>query len=113
MLTDEKFRKLDIIPQIFPDFLLRRSLDVYKVTSDLDMRAIYNRQVGSEFLYKRYEPLHLRIIFSYTRIPTGSITGERLHYEDKPMKAISMPPGASGPPSAVHLRQFFLIHASN
>jgi hypothetical protein len=64
LLTDKQVCKLDIVPQILPNFLLGRSLDVYKVTSDLDMRAIHNWQVGPELFDEWYEPWHLRIVYS-------------------------------------------------
>jgi hypothetical protein len=62
LLTDEQIRKLDVVPQILPDFFLGGTFNMNKITSDLDMRAIHNWQIGPELLYEWYEPWHLRII---------------------------------------------------
>jgi hypothetical protein len=68
LLTDEQICKLDVVPQILPDFFLGRTFDVNKIASDLDMGAIHNWQIGPELLDEWYEPWHLRIICDIERI---------------------------------------------
>lgn len=63
MLTDEHISVLNVVPEIIPDLLLGRALDVDKVTSDLDVRAIDDRELRPNFLDERNEARHLWVVW--------------------------------------------------
>ena len=107
-MTDEQVGELDVLPQVLPDSLLRGTFLLNKIAADLDVRAVDDGKLGSDFLDKWNETGHLRVVCSCCQRGHQGMDERRL-----PMKATSTPPGASGPPSAVHLSPFFKIQASN
>jgi hypothetical protein len=87
---------------------------VYEVASDLDMRAIHDGQLRPELLDEGNEARHLWIVYAQPSKSSFEHESKNIHVlrrvrgkDDSPMKAMSTPPGASGPPSAVHLNPFF------
>ena len=52
-VTDEEIRMLDVIPEVVPDFLLRRALLVDEVTADLDVGTIDDGEVWTGLLDQR------------------------------------------------------------
>lgn len=98
---------LDVVPEVLPHLLLRRATLTDEVAPDLDVGAVNNGQVRAHAPDERDESRHLGVIcttvlrvrYAYTR-----------KVEDEPMKAMSTPPFASGPPSAVQRKPFFKIH---
>ena len=107
-MTDEQVGELNVLPQVLPDFLLRGTFLLDKIAADLDVRAVDNGKLGSNFLDEGNKTGHLRVIYSCCQRGHQGVDES-----DLPIKATSTPPGASGPPGAVHLRPFFKIQASN
>lgn len=106
-VTDEQVRMLNVVPEILPDLLLGRSWNVDQVASNLDMRSVDDWQVRAILLDEWDETWHLRIVWG------GSISEvDQERSKHLPMKAISTPPSANGPPSVVHRSPFLRIHAS-
>jgi len=60
--TDEQICKLDIVPEVFPNFFLGRARDVDKITADFDVGAVYNRKFGANFLDQGNKSGHLWVI---------------------------------------------------
>lgn len=63
-MTDEEIRVLDVVPEVFPDFLLRRALLVDEVAADLDVGAVDDGEVWAGFLDQRNQAWHLGIIWN-------------------------------------------------
>ena len=61
-MTDEQVGELNVLPQVLPDSFLRGTLLLNKITTDLDVRAVDDRKLGSNFLDERNETGHLRVI---------------------------------------------------
>lgn len=53
---------LDVVPEVLPNLLLRRTRYVNKIATDLNMRAVDDGDIGSDFSDERNETWHLRII---------------------------------------------------
>jgi hypothetical protein len=106
-VTDEQVRMLNVIPEILPDLLLRRSWNVNEVTANLDVRSVDDWQVRAILLDEWDETWHLGVIWGGS---ISEVVQERSRHS--PMKAMSTPPSAKGPPSVVHLSPFLRIHAS-
>ena len=62
--TDEEIGKLDVIPQVLPHFLLRRTSNMHEIATNLNVRAVDDRQVGADLLDQRDEAWHLRVIWT-------------------------------------------------
>ena len=80
---------------------------MHEVTPDFDVGTVDDREVGTYALDEGDETRHLRVICSSRERAVQPATSVCL-----PMKAMSTPPGARGPPSAVHRRPFLRIQAS-
>ena len=63
-MTDEQVGQLDVLPEVLPYSLLRGTFLLNEITADLDVRAVDNGQLGSDFLDKGDETGHLRVIYS-------------------------------------------------
>ena len=61
-MTDEDIRVFDVIPEILPDFLLRRTLLMNEVATDLDVGTVDDGEVGAGLLDQRDQAWHLGII---------------------------------------------------
>ena len=63
-MTNEKVCMLDVVPEVFPDFLLRGPLLVDKVATDLDVRAIDDRKLWTGLLDQRDQARHLGVVYN-------------------------------------------------
>ena len=61
-VADEEIRVFDVIPEVFPDFLLRRTLLMNEVATDLDMGTVDDGEVWAGLLDQRDQAWHLGII---------------------------------------------------
>ena len=61
-MTDEEIRVLDVIPEVVPDFLLRRILLMNEVATDLDVGTVDDGEVWAGLLDQRDQAWHLGII---------------------------------------------------
>lgn len=61
-VTDEHICLLDLAPQMIPDILLRSSLLVRQVASDLDVGSVQNWSIWSYQLDERDQTRHLRVV---------------------------------------------------
>ena len=61
-VTDEDVGMLDVVPEVLPDFLLRRPFLVDEITADLDMRTVDDREVWAGLFDQRDQARHLGII---------------------------------------------------
>lgn len=77
-VTDEEIRVLDVIPKIFPDFLLRRTLLVDEVAADLNVGTVDDGEVWTGLLDQRDQTWHLGIIWDKTQTDSHA-DPERTH----------------------------------
>ena len=61
-VADEQIRVLDVVPQVLPDLLLRRALDVDQSAANLNVRAVDDGKVGADLLDERNQTGHLGVI---------------------------------------------------
>jgi hypothetical protein len=62
-MANEEIGKLDVVPQVLPDFLLRRALDVYEIATDLNVRTVDDWELRADFLDQGDQTWHLRIVY--------------------------------------------------
>ena len=77
-MTDEDIRMLDVVPKVFPNFLLRRALLVNEVTTDLDVGTVDDGEVWASLLDQRDQAWHLGIIWNEIHIDSYA-DPERTH----------------------------------
>lgn len=63
-VTDEEIRMFDVIPEVFPDFLLRRALLVNEIATDLDVGTVDDGEIWAGLLDQRDQAWHLGIIWN-------------------------------------------------
>lgn len=61
-MTDEHVRMLDVVPEVLPNLVLRRTLHTDQVATDLDMRTVDDRHVRANTSDQRDQARHLRVI---------------------------------------------------
>lgn len=63
-VTDEQVGELNILPQVLPNTFLRGTFLLNEIAADLDVRAVDNGKLGSNFLDEGNETGHLWVIWS-------------------------------------------------
>ena len=61
-VADEEVGMLNVVPEVLPDFFLRRALLVYEIATDLDVGTVNDGEVWAGLLDQRDQARHLGII---------------------------------------------------